>query len=187
MNTLLFRADFVSMIGSIIAFFGSVILALSLGRVFWELRFALMAISASMESLARNGNLVIFTGLEKGLGKALKKSKMPTAIGLALLCISMFVQGFSLYLNSNTTDNVNSRISNIKSTLDNNVQSSAKALNELRLNDSETKEKILQFEGKIKNVSNSNNDMHDQLEKINKIITNHTTSHFTGPANSAVQ
>lgn len=178
MNTLLFRTDFVSMIGSIIAFLGSIILAFSLGRVFWELRFALIAISASIESLARNGNVVIFTGLEEGLGKALKKSKIPTAIGLVLLCISMFAQGFSLYLNSNTTDNINSRISDLKSTLDNNVQSSAKVLHELRLNDSEKKEKILQFEREIKTISDSNKDMYNQLKNIEKTLINHTTQSF---------
>lgn len=98
--------ELVTLFGTLIAFVGTAILAFSLGRVFWELRFAVDAISTTIENFVSGKDVYVFTGLEERISEALTTSKYPMLTGLLLIAISMPVQGYSLYLNSANTDDI---------------------------------------------------------------------------------
>ena len=133
----LITPEYISITGSVVAFIGTVILTLSLGGIFWELKFALTALSTTLESFISGRDIFVFTGLEERIKKALKKVKIPTYIGLFLIIASIIIQSFSLYISHVNTEKYayktkqanflselnNDKIIKLHSTIDTNINS----------------------------------------------------------------
>lgn len=95
---LMINSEYVSIVGAVLAFVGTIVLAFSMGKVLWEFMFSIDAISTSIESTADGGDIYVFQGLHERISKAISSSKKPTWIGIILVFISMLMQGYSLYL-----------------------------------------------------------------------------------------
>ncbi|HFV4632397.1 TPA: hypothetical protein ACH9NO_004716 [Escherichia coli] len=95
---LMINSEYVSIVGAVLAFVGTIVLAFSMGKVLWEFMFSIDAISTSIESIADGGDIYVFQGLHERISKAISSSKKPTWIGIILVFISMLMQGYSLYL-----------------------------------------------------------------------------------------
>lgn len=95
---LMINSEYVSIVGAVLAFVGTIVLAFSMGKVLWEFMFSIDAISTSIESIANGGDIYVIQGLHKRISKAISASKRPTRIGIILVFISMLMQGYSLYL-----------------------------------------------------------------------------------------
>lgn len=113
---------FLSLIGSIIAFIGTVVLTFSLGGVLREFRIAVNALSMTIESITGGGDICVFTGLEKRIKTALKKSMIPTMIGLGLIMFSVVVQGYSINLSTNQSAKTSVAINEVQQSLNENKQ-----------------------------------------------------------------
>lgn len=164
----LVNPEIVTLFGTFLAFVGTVILAFSMGRVFWELRFALDAISTTIESLVSNGNVYVFRGLEERISKAMKASKWPTLTGLFLVAIAMPIQGYSLYLSAKNTDNLISSIQQANDLAGANKQSIGAAnisITTLKSEVDSTRIVALANENDVKTIRNSFNDKSEELDK----------------------
>lgn len=95
---LMINSEYVSIVGAVLAFVGTIVLTFSLGKVLWEFMFSIDAISTSIESIADGGDIYVIQGLHKRISTAISASKRPTWIGIILVFISMLMQGYSLYL-----------------------------------------------------------------------------------------
>ena len=125
---LMINSEYVSIVGAVLAFVGTIVLAFSMGKVLWEFMFSIDAISTSIESIADGGDIYVFQGLHERISKAISSSKKPTWIGIILVFISMLMQGYSLYLSfesnkinsmkyENRINEVHDEITEIKNTL----------------------------------------------------------------------
>ena len=112
----------ISIFGSLIAFLGSVILTFSMGRVFWELRFALQAISTTIQSIVQRGDIYVFNGLEDRIKYALSASKIPTTLGLLMVASSIPIQSYSLYLSSIESNKTYALVTKAIQKCENNIQ-----------------------------------------------------------------
>jgi len=92
--------EYMSISGAVFAILGSIVLAFAMSRVFWELGFGIKAISTSIQSISGRGDTFVFRGLDTRIERAQKYAKLPTFIGIFLVCLSLPFQAFSLYLSS---------------------------------------------------------------------------------------
>lgn len=92
--------EYISILGAVFAILGSIVLAFAMSRVFWELGFGINAISTSIQSMNGMDDTFVFRGLNTRIERAQKYSKSPTLIGILLVCLSLPLQAFSLYLSS---------------------------------------------------------------------------------------
>ncbi|MDE5191751.1 hypothetical protein PYX08_13625 [Citrobacter freundii] len=72
---LMINSEYVSIVGAVLAFVGTIVLAFSLGKVLWEFMFSIDAISTSIESIADGGDIYVVQGLHKRISKAISASK----------------------------------------------------------------------------------------------------------------
>ncbi|UOE81540.1 hypothetical protein LTQ03_20740 [Vibrio splendidus] len=93
--------EYMSISGAVLAILGSVVLAFAMSKVFWELGFGIRAISTSIQSMYIQGESVVFGGLDTRIDRAQKYAKLPTFIGILLVCLSLPFQAYSLHLSSN--------------------------------------------------------------------------------------
>ncbi|HBY1088584.1 TPA: hypothetical protein MIP64_27590, partial [Klebsiella pneumoniae] len=84
---LMINSEYVSIVGAVLAFVGTIVLAFSMGKVLWEFMFSIDAISTSIESIADGGDIYVFQGLHERISKAISASKKPTWIGIILVFI----------------------------------------------------------------------------------------------------
>jgi hypothetical protein len=85
------------LLAAIIGLLGSVILAFSLNSVLTEMHIAIEAISTSIESLAGNHDIYVFTGLDERIQKAKRVSSSWVRAGIYCLIASTFLAVWSLY------------------------------------------------------------------------------------------
>jgi DNA anti-recombination protein RmuC len=93
--------EYISTFGAVLAIMGSVVLAFAMSKVFWELGFGIKAISTSIQSMNSGRDVIVFDGLSRRIDRAQKYSKLPTFIGILLICLSLPFQAYSLHLSSN--------------------------------------------------------------------------------------
>ena len=106
--------ELISLTGSVIAFIGTVIMAFSLGGVFWELKFGLEALSSTIESITSGGDIFVFRGLEERVQRALKKARPLTFVGLFFITTSIILQSISLYFNNLKTEETTTKVVQIQ-------------------------------------------------------------------------
>src|ERR1017187_6366127 len=85
------------LLAAIIGLLGSVILAFSLDSVLTEMHPAIEFISTSIESLAGNHDIYVFTGLDERIKKANRVSSSWVRAGIYCLLTSTFLAAWSLY------------------------------------------------------------------------------------------
>jgi hypothetical protein len=85
------------LVAAIIGLLGSVILAFSLNSVLTEMHIAIEAILTSIESLAGNHDIYVFTGLDERIKKANRVSSSWVRAGIYCLITSTFLAAWSLY------------------------------------------------------------------------------------------
>lgn len=88
-----------SLIAAIFGLVGSVILAYSLNRVLSEVGLAVEALANSIESVAGNGDCVIYRGLDKRFKKANRISNSWVRAGIYCLLFSTGLAAWGLYIN----------------------------------------------------------------------------------------
>ena len=77
-----------SIIETVLAIIGSIMLAFSMHKVFRELGFGINAISTTIQSMNSRGDMFVFKGLDKRIDNVQKYTKLPTTIGIFLITIS---------------------------------------------------------------------------------------------------
>lgn len=87
----------IQLLAAILGLVGSVILAVSLNRVLFEVRFAINALATSIESVVSNGNVYIFRGLEERLKTASCISSSWVRAGIYCVSASAVLAAWSIY------------------------------------------------------------------------------------------
>ncbi len=88
----------VQLLAAILGLVGGVILAFSLNRVLFEVRFAVDALATSIESVGSKGDVYIFRGLDKRLKTASRISNSWVRAGIYCLAASAVLAAWSLYV-----------------------------------------------------------------------------------------
>lgn len=86
-----------SLLAAIFGLVGSVILAFSLNRVLWEVRFCIDAMSTTIESVVSKGDIYVFTGLGERLKKANHISGSWVRSGIYCVSASAALAALSIY------------------------------------------------------------------------------------------
>jgi hypothetical protein len=92
------NSNCIQLVGAIIGLFGSIILAFSLNKLLSEIRFSINAMATSIESVANEGDVYIFTGLNERLRNADSLSKWWIRTGVFCLTTSTFLISLGLIL-----------------------------------------------------------------------------------------
>jgi len=162
---IMINSEYVSIFGAALAFVGTIVLAFSLGKVLWEFMFSINAISTSIESIADGGDVYVFQGLHKRMSKAISASKIPTWSGITLVFISMLMQGYSLYLSSESTKinsiKYNNRINEVHNEI-------TETKNTLKLMSSNLLTKIDEKQAKIDALERIQKEQSESLQSIIK-------------------
>lgn len=87
----------IQLLAAILGLVGSVILAVSLNRVLFEVRFAINALATSIESVVSNGNVYVFRGLEERLKTASRISSSWVRAGIYCVSASAVLAAWSIY------------------------------------------------------------------------------------------
>ncbi len=111
-----------SIIGSFIAFAGTIVLAFSLGGVIAELKLSVKAIYATITSIVAGGDIYLFEGWEGRVSRAITKVGRLTYLGLFLVVISLLFQGYSIYVANVQAKNGTTLVKEIKVSLDDSKQ-----------------------------------------------------------------
>ncbi len=90
--------DHLSIISAILGLLGGVILAFSLNRVLSEVQFSIDALALSIESVARTGDVYLFTGLDDRLNKAKRISSSWVRAGIYCLVASVTIAASNIYI-----------------------------------------------------------------------------------------
>jgi hypothetical protein len=86
-----------SLLAALTGLGGGTILAFSLNRVLSEVRLALDMVATSVESIASNGDIYVFTGLDTRLKNAARISNSWVRAGLYCLLASAGLTALSLF------------------------------------------------------------------------------------------
>lgn len=86
-----------SAISAILGLIGGIILAYSLNQVIDKLKDSLDHLSVSIESIASQGDIYVFTGLDKNIEAANRISQYWVRTGLAFLVASVIIAIYVLY------------------------------------------------------------------------------------------
>ena len=87
----------IALLAAIFGLVGSVILAFSLNRVLAEVRFAVDALSNSIESVVSKGDVFVFRGLDARLRTANRISNSWVRAGIYCLLTSAALAAWSIY------------------------------------------------------------------------------------------
>lgn len=87
----------VQLLAAILGLVGGVILAFSLSRVLFEVRFAVDALATSIESMVSKGDVYVFHGLDERLKTASRISNSWVRSGIYCLAASAILAAWSLY------------------------------------------------------------------------------------------
>ena len=87
----------IQLLAAVLGLVGGVILAFSLNRVLSEVRLAVDALSTSIESVASQGNIYVFRGLDERLKTASKASNSWVRAGIYCLAASAVLTAWSIY------------------------------------------------------------------------------------------
>jgi len=88
----------VQLLAAILGLVGGVILAFSLNRVLFEVRFAVDALATSIESVVSKGDVYIFRGLDERLKTASCISNSWVRAGIYCLAASAVLAAWSIYV-----------------------------------------------------------------------------------------
>jgi hypothetical protein len=86
-----------SLLAAILGLVGSIILAASLNRVLWEVRFCIDALATSVESVVSSGDVYVFKGLDKRLKDANRISGSWVRSGIYCVAVSAALAALSVY------------------------------------------------------------------------------------------
>ena len=87
----------IQLLAAILGLVGSVILAVSLNRVLFEVRFAIDALATSIETVVSEGDVYIFRGLDERLKTASRISNSWVRAGIYCLSASAVLAAWSIY------------------------------------------------------------------------------------------
>jgi hypothetical protein len=87
----------IQLLAAILGLVGSVILAVSLNRVLFEVRFAINALATSIESVVSNGNVYVFRGVDERLKTASRISSSWVRAGIYCVSASAVLAAWSIY------------------------------------------------------------------------------------------
>lgn len=87
----------IQLLAAILGLVGSVILAVSLNRVLFEVRFAINALATSIESVVSNGNVYVFRGIDERLKTASRISSSWVRAGIYCVSASAVLAAWSIY------------------------------------------------------------------------------------------
>jgi len=90
-------AKTIALLAAILGLVGSVILAFSLNRVLFEVRFAIDALATSVESVVSKGDVYVFRGLDERLKTANRISNSWVRAGIYCLLASAALAAWSIY------------------------------------------------------------------------------------------
>lgn len=89
-------AQALTLLAALFGVVGGTILAVSLNRVLSELNSAIDFLSTSIQSIAGNGDIYVFTGIDKRLKDAARISNSWVRAGIYCLVASAILTGLSL-------------------------------------------------------------------------------------------
>lgn len=87
----------IQLLAAILGLVGSVILAVSLNRVLFEVRFAINALATSIESVVSNGNVYVFRGVDERLKTASRISSSWVRVGIYCVSASAVLAAWNIY------------------------------------------------------------------------------------------
>ncbi|MBJ6977119.1 MULTISPECIES: coiled-coil domain-containing protein [Vibrio] len=162
--------EYMSISGAVFAILGSIVLAFAMSRVFWELGFGIKAISTSIQSMNGRGDIFVFRGLDTRIERAQKYAKLPTFIGILLVCLSLPFQAFSLYLSATETQ----KKEYIEQQKEYEINSKLEALqNKIESIQQEFKENHKSSEARLEELRKQQGELFNGLnERINKLAHN---------------
>lgn len=88
----------IQLLAAILGLIGSVILAVSLNRVLFEVRFAIDALVTSIDTIVSNGDVCIFRGLDKRLKTASRISNSWVRTGIYCVSASALLAAWGIYV-----------------------------------------------------------------------------------------
>lgn len=88
----------IQLLSAILGLVGGVILAFSLNRILFEVRFSIEKLATSIESVVSNGDVYIFRGLDERLKTANRISNSWVRAGIYCLAASAVLAAWSIYV-----------------------------------------------------------------------------------------
>lgn len=88
----------IQLLAAILGLIGSVILAVSLNRVLFEVRFVIDALAVSIDTVVSKGDVYVFRGLDERLKTASRISNSWVRAGIYCVFASALLAAWSIYV-----------------------------------------------------------------------------------------